>query len=58
MIYKNSKAKSAINTRLRENAFVYWGERLKWARARSCYGTGVWLEAKPWLDNDTWKNSK
>lgn len=58
MIYKNSKSKSAIITRKREKSAVYWGTRLKWAQARSCYGTGVWLEAKPWIDNDSWKDNK
>ena len=58
MIYKNQIGKSAIVTRRKEKVAVYWGLKLKWALARSCYGTGVWLEAKPWLDNDTWKNNK
>lgn len=58
MIYKNSKSKSAIVTRRKEKVAVYWGLKLKWAQARSCYGTGIWLEAKPWLDNDTWKDNK
>ena len=58
MIYKDSKGKSAIVTRRREKVAVYWGTRLKWAQARSCYGTGVWLPDKPWLDNDVWKNIK
>lgn len=57
MIYKDSTAKSAIVTRCKEKVAVYWGVKLKWISARSCYGTGTWLEAKPWLDNDTWKNS-
>lgn len=58
MIYKNSKSKSAIVTRKKEKVAVYWGLKLKWAQARSCYGTGVWLPEKPWLDNDKWKDHK
>jgi hypothetical protein len=58
MIYKDSKGKSAIITRLKDKVAVYWGLVLKWAQARSCYGTGVWLPEKPWLDTDTWKNNK
>ena len=23
---------------------------------RSCYGSGFWIEDKPWLDNDVWKD--
>lgn len=26
-----------------------------WAGVRSCYGSGVWLGAKPWLGNDAWE---
>lgn len=58
MIYKDSKGKSAIVTRLKDKVAVYWGLVLKWALARSCYGTGVWLPEKPWLDNDKWKDHK
>lgn len=58
MIYKDSKSKSAIITRLKEKVFVFWGTKLKWQSARSCYGTGVWLPEKPWVDNDTWKNNR
>lgn len=58
MIYKNSKPKSAIITRLKNKVAVYWGLKLKWAQARSCFGTGVWRQEKPWIGTDTWKNNK
>lgn len=58
MIYKDSKAKSDIVTRLKEKVAVYWGLALKWSKARSCFGTGVWLPEKPWLDSDKWKDNK
>ena len=44
--------------RLRSATAAYLGVRLFWTRARSCYGTGVWLPEKPWLDNDKWKDHK
>lgn len=25
--------------------------------ASSCFGSGVWYNAKPWLNSDSWKNS-
>lgn len=37
-------------------ARVYHGTTLVWQSARSCYGSGVWRNDKPWLNNDTWKN--
>lgn len=26
-----------------------------WMGIRSCFGSGVWIGAKPWLGNDSWK---
>lgn len=27
-----------------------------WQGIRSCFGGGLWLDDKPWLDDDAWKN--
>ena len=35
---------------------VYRGARLVWQAVRSCFGTGAWLEERPWLDSDAWKD--
>lgn len=32
--------------------------RIIWQLVRSCYGKGYWIEDKPWLDNDTWKDNR
>lgn len=37
---------------------LYIGARLFWQIIRSCYGTGVWIPERPWLDNDMWKNNR
>lgn len=64
MIYQKGTLNEATgiyavkNGRLLSATAAYRGTRLFWALSRSCYGTGVWLEAKPWLDNDTWKDTK
>lgn len=34
---------------------VYKGVRAIWLSVRSCFGTGTWIESKPWLDNDIWR---
>lgn len=26
-----------------------------WEGVRSCFGSGAWLEEKPWIDDDAWK---
>ena len=32
------------------------GSRIIWMGARSCYGSGAWDNAKPWLNDDGWRN--
>jgi len=31
---------------------------LVWQAVRSCFGSGVWVSAKPWLGQEKWKNKK
>ena len=35
---------------------VYHGTQLVWMAVRSCFGSGVWMGDKPWLDNEKWKS--
>lgn len=35
---------------------VYFAERLVWQAIRSCFGRGYWINEKPWINNDGWKN--
>ena len=37
---------------------IHHGANLIWQMVKSCYGTGIWLPAKPWTDNDKWKDHK
>lgn len=36
---------------------VHYGAKLVWQSVRSCFGSGKWVNAKPWLNNETWKNN-
>ena len=36
---------------------VYKGLRLVWTAIRSCFGKGFWINDKPWLNTDAWKNT-
>lgn len=39
-------------------AAVYKGLQLIWMGVRSCFGSGIWVQAKPWLGTEKWKNNK
>ena len=36
---------------------VYFGKHLIWQISRSCFGSGYWINNKPWLNDDLWKNN-
>lgn len=29
---------------------------LIWQAVRSCFGSGVWIDEKPWIDDEAWKD--
>lgn len=58
MIRKNNKDATGIYFQNRVIQAVYQGARLVWQLIRSCYGTGIWLQERPWIDTDLWKNDK
>jgi hypothetical protein len=35
---------------------VHYGTKLVWAAIRSCFGAGWWINEKPWINNEGWKN--
>ena len=64
MIYKGGTEPLVAKYRLRPNG-KWWivmeirrGLQLVWAAVRSCFGRGYWIQDKPWLDNDTWKDNR
>lgn len=36
---------------------VYEGLHLVWEAITSCFGSGWWINDRPWKDDDGWKNS-
>lgn len=36
---------------------VYYGARLVWEAVSSCFGSGLWINSRPWSDTDAWKNT-
>ena len=65
MIYKEGTRKpttgvyAVVNGALRAILTVYDDARnIIWQLVRSCYGKGYWIQDKPWLDADTWKDNR
>ena len=73
MIYRNGKLITEVHQNLKEIidqvqqlvqkdiGAIYKGSQLVWITVynaiKSCYGSGTWIQDKPWLDNDFWKNN-
>lgn len=62
MIYKGGENELAGRYRFRPNGKwwvvneIYRGANLVWAAIRSCFGAGFWVNEKPWLNTEGWKN--
>jgi len=56
MIYKENKEITGVYRGDIAISAVYKGDKLVWQAVRSCYGSGAWLNERPWLDDDPWKN--
>ncbi len=57
MIYKDYGSQGAEYHGSRAIAAVYKGLELVWTAVRSCFGKGYWINDKPWVDTDAWRNS-
>ena len=57
MIYWKDKEIVGITVARKAVTAVYWGARLVWQAVRSCFGSGRWVSAKPWLGAEKWKNN-
>lgn len=53
---QHSMVAKIINSR--PLAAVYHGLRIVWIAVRSCFGSGVWIDEKPWIDDEFWKDNK
>lgn len=73
MIYRNGKLITEVHQNIRQLidqvsqlteqsiGAIYKGSQLVWVTiynaVKSCFGSGTWLQDKPWVDNDFWKNN-
>lgn len=54
--YKNNKQVEYIFLGKKAIAKVCKGARLVWEAVRSCFGSGWWINDKPWVETEGWKN--
>lgn len=55
MIYNGTIGVAARYFGTKAITAVYKGAKLIWEAIRSCFGKGCWIEGKPWVDSDPWK---
>lgn len=56
MIIKQGKELSARYIGSRAISAVYHGARLVWEAVSSCFGSGMWINGRPWSNTDGWQN--
>ena len=56
MIYHKGKKISAIHHKNKVISAVYKGAKLVWQSIRSCFGSGFWVNEKPWMNDEGWRN--
>lgn len=56
MINKNSLSMQARYLGGKAITAVYFGTKLVWEAITSCFGSGRWLNERPWKNTDSWKN--
>ena len=57
MIVINNKEISEIVAENKNISFVRYGLILVWEAIKSCFGKGFWVNDKPWVNSDSWRNN-
>ena len=57
MIYAGKKEIIALYKAGKPWQALYKGAYLVWQAIRSCFGSGVWVNDKPWIRDEVWKNN-
>lgn len=57
IIFKKNKELSNLYIGKQIKSSVYLGNTLRWQAIRSCFGNGFYINEKPWLNEESWKNN-
>ena len=58
MIIKDRKEVVDIHVKGRTATLLFRGKRLVWEAVKSCFGRGMWINEKPWSNEDGWRNTR
>ena len=58
MIKINNKDITEVYINSKKISVIYKSGRLIWQAIRSCFGSGFWVNEKPWLNEEGWRNIK
>lgn len=56
MITKNHLTMQARYYGTKTISAVYYGAKLVWEAISSCFGSGYWINNRPWSNTDSWRN--
>lgn len=56
MIYKSNLEMTARYYGSQAISAVYHGAKLVWEAISSCFGSGYWINDRPWSNDDAWNN--
>lgn len=55
-LFREDKDISAVYYGTKVIQAIYKGGVLVWQAIRSCFGAGYWINEKPWLNQEAWRN--
>lgn len=56
MAFKNKTEITGVSKLKTPIQAIYHFGVVIWQAVRSCFGSGIWVSEKPWINDETWKN--
>lgn len=56
-LYKDGRQIEQIHYGGKVITAVHKGAILVWQAVRSCFGSGFWINKKPWINDEGWNNN-
>lgn len=56
MINQNRTETTSVSTNKVPIQAIYRFGVVLWQAVRSCFGSGIWVNEKPWINDEAWRN--